>query len=116
MKSDSVYKISYWIRIINLESQAAEELKTMFPPEAYEVGKFFKDSDRRVLSLKYARELNYDILINFLKKFGIPETDYGLYVSLISSDTSTGIEIPLEVVHLYRKIGGTIDISISTGE
>ena len=75
-----------------------------------DVGKYFKNRTLFVASFKIRKDKTYDDLCKFLKTHKIPESLYGLYISVLTSKSIDGVKVPDYVLKLYKKTGGTIDV------
>jgi hypothetical protein len=56
---------------------------------------------------------DYSWLKSFITQHGIPESDYGLFVSVSTSSDSEIVRLPQIAAEIFRQVGGQIDFSFT---
>lgn len=56
---------------------------------------------------------DYSWVRPFIEEHGIPECDYGLFVSVSTSSDSEIVSVPQFVADIFRSVGGGLDFSFT---
>lgn len=73
------------------------------------VGRNFKNPKLFVATFKIKKGRRYDDLCKFLSANKIPESTYGLYISILTTKLISGVSVPDYVLKVFRRTGGHID-------
>ncbi len=118
-------KEKYYFRIYNISREKMEIFKREFPGLNYKITQLRKRKDVRkkvqrfTIMIELNRQSHYGAYINqlisYIRKHKIPETSYGLWISLTENRDYGGLTVPDYVkdfyFKIYNKIGGQIDFS-----
>ena len=58
-------------------------------------------------------EADYSWVKRFIEECNIPESDYGLFVSISTSRDSEVVRLPAMAAEIFRRVGGQIDFSFT---
>jgi hypothetical protein len=75
------------------------------------VGRSWKNPRRFVVSWPFSKKIPSSRIMNFIRKYRIESSNYGIYISLSASKKSEKVEIPKKVLSFYKRFGGQIDFS-----
>jgi hypothetical protein len=102
--------------MIGLTEEQLQELKSQVSSvRTLKIGQFYKNPKLFVASFRILKGKQYNDLCIFLKKARISEDSYGLWISILTTKTSSGIRVPKHVLKLYEKTGGLIDFNFDSG-
>jgi hypothetical protein len=111
MKNQNYHEEYYYLRFVDISEQQVQLFKLKFlDTEIDQIKKREKTNDY-VASIKLTQETNLDKITDFIKSTAIPESNFGIWVSLFSNNDHDGVSVPLLVLNIYKQIGGSIDFS-----
>lgn len=112
MTNELMKSVEYSYRIIDVGSDLLELLKNRLNRYDLEINKYYKNKSNFVISLQLDESLDYGQFADVLNS--VCNLKKGLYVSLVTESDSDGLSIPIFVIDLFRRIGGTIDFSFTS--
>ena len=106
-------RIKFNFRILNLTPKIFDQFCKLAIIENiyYRVGRSWNHPERLVVSWPFSRRTPSRRVLNFIKKYGLHPTDYGIFISLNSSKRFEEVKVPRNILKFYRRFGGQIDFS-----
>lgn len=101
----------FWFRFTSLSEVQVQALQAHcvnveVRPKRNRSGQF-------VASFQLSHTSAYDWLPSFIKDCNIGDSEYGLFVSLVTSYDSEIVTLPAFVLDIHRRVGGQIEFSFT---
>lgn len=116
MKLRNYHHIKVAFRVMGLTREQLQELrKRVSSVRKFKVGAYHKSPWLFVASFRIEKGKQYKDLCEFLRANKISERSYGLWISILTTRTSSGVRVPEHVLKLYKNTGGLIDFNFDSG-
>src|SRR2546425_1884427 len=116
MKKHSYRHVKIAFRIVGLSSKNFDVMKArVLRTHSHRIGKHYKNPELFVVSIDLKKGQKYDDLCNFLRTHKIPQSSYGFWMSVVTSNDIGGVEMPDHAIELFKKTGGSIGFSFVRG-
>ncbi|MDN5941593.1 MAG: hypothetical protein L0H94_06905 [Nitrospira sp.] len=110
------HHIKVAFRMMGLTEEQLQDLKSQVSSvRKVKIGQYHKNPKLFVASFRIQKGKQYNDLCIFLKKTKISEDSYGLWISILTTKTISGVRVPKHVLKLYEKTGGLIDFNFDSG-
>ena len=114
-RSRAYHRIKLHFRIIGLTAAQVRRFKqNVLSVQNYKLGNYHENSALFVMTFKIKKSESYNDLCGFLKTARLPDTSYGLWVSILTTRMSGGVRVPDHIVRLYKRTGGLIDFNFDS--
>jgi hypothetical protein len=111
----TIRKEQYYFRIIRLQQSLVEYIENEMKPANFEK-RISKNMKNFVISFPITKEIDQKRIADFLSKNNIPDSQYGIFVTLTTNKDIDGLGFPTYVTKFHQLIGGNIDVSLLFSE
>ncbi|ETX05822.1 hypothetical protein [Candidatus Entotheonella palauensis] len=111
MIEDSNTEISYSFRMSMDSDKYIDDFKILFSNHEIIIGKLFSDKSKPVVVLELDKNINLNILDEFMKNHKAEILSYDFFISMVTSYYEYIIDLPAYVIEGIRRFGGTVSFS-----